>query len=397
MKALFKISLVVFITLQVSTAQEKPKVEMDEKHTIYKENFSTNANTTLVLNLNNTTAKVIESPDEKVYIEYTIEFKNVRKKIKERQLKHLLVSGKKEDNKITYSTKSKSNFSPSVYNHQQSLIDRFDKKKFLKDSLPKPVIRKSLDSILHEIKYSESIYRNKIREALNIKPSQAERWNKSTNNLIISKMVIKIPKNIHVRATIENSNLVFMDDFYNRATMNIRNSKLRFKALGNTLSIIDFDNGYFNAETVTSGSYSFANLKEVRIGSLSNSLLNTEFTKIEIGEIGKGNKITDFNSEYYFYNWTEDFQRFDLFSEYSKIHFFYPDLNHNLEVIGYNTRNIVGKDAFEVTMQPKSRERNRLMSKPANPNEKSSGLIFFDIINGIIYSHNDTIKTINKN
>ena len=395
MKNQFRILLLVLITSSLVFAQQKSGIEMDEKHTIYKENFTANKNTTLVLNLNITTAQLYESPDDKIYIEYTKEFKNTKKKQIQTQLELFVVSGKKEGNKVTYSSKPRNPVRYSVFNFNELLIGRSEKKEFLKDSTQKIVIRKSLDSILNDIKESESIYRNKVLGSIKIKP-HVKKWKKS-DQIIITKMVIKIPNNIHVRATLENSNLVFIDDFYNRATMNIRNSKLRFKALGNTLNIIDFDNGYFNAERVTSGSYSFANLKEVRIGRLSNSLLNTEFTKIEIGEIGKGNKITDFNSEYYFYNWTKDFQRFDLFSEYSKIHFFYPDLNHNFEVIGYNTRNIVGKDAFEVTMQPKSRERNRLMSKPANPNEKSSGLIFFDIINGIIYSHNDTIKSINKN
>ncbi|EDP69464.1 hypothetical protein FBALC1_05213 [Flavobacteriales bacterium ALC-1] len=396
MKTLFKISLVLVITLQVAIAQTRPKIEMDEKHTIYKESFTTNDNTTLVLNLKNTSAQVLESPDGNVYIEYTIEFKNTRKKLKERQLKHLLVSGKKEGNKITYSSKTRNTISHSVYNFDELLIDRFEKKNLLKDSLPKPTIRKSLDSVINEITNSELLFRNKIRGALKITPRQTERRNRSVNNLIISRMVIKIPKKIHVRATIEDSNLVFMDDFFNRSTMNVRNSKLRFKSLGNTLNIIDFDNGYFNAEVVSSGNYSFANVKEVRIGRLSNSLLNTEFTKIGIGEIGIGNKIIDFNSEYFFYNWANDFKRFELSSEYSKIHFWYPDLNHSLEVIGYNTRNLLGNDEFEVTMQPKSKERNLLMSKPSKPGEEVSGHIFFDIINGIIYSHNDSIKTINK-
>ncbi|WP_296382032.1 hypothetical protein [Winogradskyella sp.] len=396
MKNQFKILLLILITSTVAYAQKTSEIEMDEKHTIYKENFTTNDNTTLVLNLKNTSAQVFESPDDNVYIEYTIEFKNTRRKLKERQLKHLIVSGKKEGNKITYSSKTRNTIRHSVYDFDELLIDRFEKKNLLKDSLPKPIIRKSLDSVINEITNSELLFRNKIRGALKITSRQTERWNRSVDNLIISKMVIKIPENIHVRATLENSNLVFIDDFYNRATMNIRNSKLRFKVLGNPLNIFDVDNGYFRANAIIGGQYSFANTRHALIGQLKNTEIHSEFTKVEIGEIGLGNKIIDFNSEYFFYNWTEGFQRFDLFSEYSKIHFFYPDLNHGLEVIGYNTRNLVGDDGFEVTMQPKRKERNRLMSKPSNPKEKSTGLIYFDIVNGIIYSHNDSIKTINK-
>ena len=396
MKNQFKILLLMLITSTVIYAQKSSAIEMDEKHTIYKENFTTNDNTILVLNLNNTKAQIFQSPDDKVYIEYTKEFKNTRKKRIQTQLKLIIVSGKKEGNKITYSSKLRNTTNIDRYGWEDLMIDRSEKKKFLNlnDSVKKPVERKSLDSVLYEIKGSDSLYRNKLFGALKIKP-RVKKWKKS-DQIIITKMNIKIPKNIRVRATLENSNVVFIDDFYNPATMNIRNSKLRFKKIDNPLNIFDVDNGYFWASDLSSGKFSFANVRQLMIGELSNTVINSEFTQAEIGEIGKGNKIIDFNSEYFFYNWTNDFQRFDLFSEYSKIHFFYPDLNHNLEVIGYNTRNIVGDDGFEVTMQPKSKERNRLMSKPSNPEEKSSGLIFFDIVNGIIYSHNDSIKSINK-
>ncbi|MBV7270549.1 hypothetical protein [Winogradskyella luteola] len=396
MKNQFKLSLLVLIISTIVYAQKSSTIEMDEIHTIYKENFTTNDNTTLVLNLKNTTAQVLESPDDNVYIEYTIKFKNVRKKIKERQLKHLIVSGKKEGNKINYSSKVRSNIGDRFYNYEELVIGRLGEKITGSDSIQKPIHRKSIDSVLQDIKLSELTRRNKIRKVLNIKPRQVERWNKNTSNIIISKMVIKIPKDIHVRATLENSNLVFMDDFYNRATMNIRNTRLRFKKIGNPMNVFDVDNGYFNAETVLNGKYDFANAKEVRIGRLSNSFINTEFTKVEIGEIGENNKIIDFNSEYFFYNWSNNFERFDLRSEYSKIHFFSPYVNHSLEVVGYNTRNLLGDDATEITMQPKSKTRNLLMSKPSKPEEDFSGHIFFDIVNGIIYSHNDAIKTINK-
>jgi hypothetical protein len=393
MKQLFKLTFVLFITVQVSLAQEFSKIEMDEIHTIYKENFSADANTTLVLNLKNTAAQVFLSPDDNVYIEYTMEFKNYRKKIVESHLKRLIVSGKKEGDKITYTTKGKNAYYNRHYYLEDLLIGRYEKKDSIGSKKPK-VVQKSLDSVLGEIINSENIWRNRLYGTLKIKP-HVKKWKKS-DKISISKMVIKIPENIHVRATLENSDLVFMDDFYNSATMNVRNSKLKFKTVGNPLNIFDIDNGYFRALEVNSGNYSFVNTKHAIIGRLKNSQINSEFTKLEIGEIGKGNKVIDFNSEYFFYNWAKDFTHFNLKSEYSKIHFFYPEANHSLEVVGFNTRNLLGDDAFEVNMQPNSRTKHRLMSKPASTNETSSGHIDFDIVNGIIYSHNDAIKSINN-
>ncbi|WP_299115913.1 hypothetical protein [uncultured Winogradskyella sp.] len=386
MKNQFKLSLLMLITSAVVYAQKTSEFEMDEKYTIYKENFTTNDNTTLVLNLKSTTAQVLESPDDKVYIEYTKEFRNTRKKKIEAQLKLLEVSGKKEGNKITYSSRSRMNIGDRMYSFHEILIGRFEGKQSLKDSLPKAIKRKSLDSILHEIKDAESLYRNKILGGLTRKPRTSKQ--KKRDQIIISKMVIKIPKNIHVRATLENSNLVFMNDFYNRATMNVRNSRLRFKSLGNALNNFDFDNGYFNAEEVSGGSYSFANAKEVRIGHLSNSILNTEFTKVEIGEIGKKVDLIDFTGEYFLYNWTEDFNTFNLNSEYSKIHIFKPKTNYGFKVFGNNIKNIT--KGFNADLQSNaSGEKYLVLEKKPNENELSTGQIDFDMVNGIIYSYED--------
>ena len=48
-------------------------------------------------------------------------------------------------------------------------------------------------------------------------------------------------------------------------------------------------------------------------------------------------------------------------------------------------------------MQPnKKGEKFNMMEKKAKNKKTSSGHIDFDIIHGIVYSHNDSIKTINK-
>jgi len=393
MKQRFKLALALLITVQVGQAQDFSKIEMDETHTIYKENFKTDANTTLVLNLEGTRAQVFKSPDDKVYIEYTIGFKNERKKVIKSQLERLKVSGKKEGDKITYTSKGKSTYYGRYFHLEDMLIGRLAQKDSVNNPKPK-IIQKSLDSILDEITQSDVLYRNKLLRAINAKPDK--RRGKKNARIVLSKMIIKIPEGIHVRARLEYSELVFMDDFYNRTTMNVRSSKLKFKTVGNPLNILDVDNGYFRAESITAGQYSFANVRHVLIGQLKNTQIHSEFTKTEIAEIGKGNKIVDFNGEYFFYNWSKDFTHFDLKSEYSKIHFFYPEYNHSLEVFGFNTRNLLGENEHEIKMQPYSRKKHRLMSKTADSNKGISGHIDFDIVHGIIYSHNDSIKSINN-
>jgi len=370
MTTLFKITSLMLITSALVNAQNSPDFEMDEKHTIYKESFSTNDNTTLVLNLKSTAAQVYESTDNNVYIEYTKEFNNTGKKRIKRQLEFLEVAGKKQGNKITYSVKPKNEIRYSVYNFEDLVLERAEKKEFLKDSTIKPVIRKSLDSIFQEIRVSDLVYRNKLYGALKIKV-RSPRYKKNMQ-FTISKMIIKIPKNVHVRATLENSNLVFFDDFNNRATMNIRNSKLRFKKVGNPLNIVDMDNGYFRALEVNTGKYSFANVRQILIGKLSNTYINSEFANAEIGEIGQGNKILDFNSKFWFYNFSKDFVSFNLNTDYTEINLFNPkDKNYYLETFGYDTVHywndgISGEVKSDI---PNESVKMLVIGKESNPNK----------------------------
>ena len=376
----------MLITSTLVYAQDSPDFEMDEKHTIYKENFKTNENTTFVLNLKNASAQIFESPDDKVYIEYTQEFNNTRKKRIKDQLKHLMVSGKKEGNKITYSAKIRNDIHYNLYDFKESIIKRSEEENLLKGSITKVVVRKSLDSVLHDIIASDSIYRNRFLNAINRKPSYP-RYKKNTQ-FTITKMVIKIPKHIHVRATLEGSNLVFFDDFYNRTTMNARNSKLKLKTVSNPLNIFDVDNGYFSATEVANGVYSFSNVKQVIIGALENTQVTSEFTKFEIGEIGNGNKIIDFNSKYYLYNFRNDFGNFNMNTEYSDINLFYPkNIKFYLETKGHNTVH-KNKSITTAITESNKKEFSKMMviGKEANPNK-----IKINTIHGIIRFGDDSI------
>ena len=130
---------------------------------------------------------------------------------------------------------------------------------------------------------------------------------------------------------------------------------------------------------------------------IQNVKITSEFSKVEIGEIDKKSTITDFNSEYWFYNWSTDFNRFSLYSEYSKIHMFYPKTNHSIKVIGNNTKSLIGDNEFEINMQPTSKgEKYTMITKEPHPGKTISGQIFFDIVHGIIYTHEDSIKIINN-
>jgi len=274
MKTQFKILVLMLITSAVVYAQKPSDIVMDEKHTIYKENFSTNESTTLVLNLNNTKAQIFESPDDKVYIEYTKEFKNTKKKRIQSQLKLFKVSGKKEGNKITYSSKTRSALGDRRYRFEELMINRLQKKKFLKDS-------------------------------------------------------------------------------------------------------------------TTSGSYSFANVRQVRIGKLKNTSINSEFTKVEIGEIGKKVEIVDFTSKYLIHNFSKGFGNFKMNTEYSEINLFFPeDKEYYIDTFGHDTFHRFDGVKGAVTTSLKNESTKMLViGKETNPNK-----IRINTVHGIVRLGEDFIN-----
>ena len=388
MNKLFNALLLILITSVNLKAQEFSKIEMDEIHTIYDESFTTDANTVLVLNIKNTTAQVLKSPDDKVHIKYTMEFKNYRRKSVEANLKRLKVSGKKENNKITYSSIGRNLFYYRYHDLEEVLVGRLKVDDSISES-EKHMKQKSLDSVLKEINNSGYPYRS-VNGSLKITP-RIRKWKKS-DKICISRMVIQIPEHTQIRANFESSELVFNDDFTNKITMNSQNSKLKFKTLTNAFNNLDIDDGRFLAEQLIGGNFKFTNSRRVEIGRLENTKINSEFTNIELGEISKGNTITDFNSELLFHNFSKNFEHFNLESQYSKINLFLPEDNFSLTTFGFNTVHYTNDIKTEIRPS-KDQKKSKMMVYKPKAEEAISGEIHIDTVHGIIrLGEDNTIK-----
>lgn len=393
MRNLIKTILLMLITSVTLNAQISSDIEMDETRTVFDKSFSTTKTTTFVIDLEDTSVIFKTSNDGKLHINYTMEFKNYKKKTIEELLKRYKLKADKEGDKITFV--SKINLPKNHYRYEWEEV--FYNSKLAINNQKKEsenILRKTKDSLLNEINESDWDRILKFSGKVKVRPN-VQKWKKS-NKLYTSKMIISIPPFINIRANVINSKVFFEDDLINFTTIKSKNSKLKFKELNNQLNKFVIDGGKFKANKISNGNYMFSSVREVLIGNVESVTLNSEFSKIEIGEIGKQTKIKDFNSEYWFYNWSQDFQSFDLNSEYSKIHLFYPKANHSIKVVGNNTRHIIGKD-FVANLQPtKKGEKYLMMTKEPHPGKTISGEIFFDIVHGIIYTHEDSIKTINK-
>ncbi|WP_179376559.1 hypothetical protein [Winogradskyella wichelsiae] len=387
MKKPFKILILLLITSVLSHAQS---------HRILKESIAVDKNTSIVLNFENIYVALEESTDGKIHFDYVMEFEGHSKKDIQERLKDVTAEVSNFENHITLTAKSKSQMSFESYEFKKeygiTYNDDFLSEK--KDS----IIRKSKDSLLKIIRYNNRVARtNNGLKYINERFKKIDKdggltnFRKGTMDVMRSVFVIKIPPYVKLNINGKNSGIHFRNNTQNEISLKLKSGTLKTKVLINTFNNIRIDDANFEADAISGGEYKFKNVKDGKIGSVQNTKITSEFSKLEIGEIQKHVTITDFNSEYYFYNWAKDFKRFNLYSEYSKIHFFYPKLDYSFKVIGNNTKNFI--DKYTIEMQPtKKGEKFNMMERKSQGNGEFSGEIFFDIIHGIIYSYDDSFK-----
>ena len=395
MKTQFKYFLLLLITSVYSNSQEL--------RNIVSKSVTADKNTSVIFNLKNTAVTIEESTDGKVHFSYFLEFEGYSKKQIEKKLKEIKVDIVNNDNIITLKANSDVGIqlvNLSINDNSKLMLLPFPSNQKKEDS----IIRVSKDSLLKVIKINNRPdTKNPLEDYENILKSNSRNnmYNEVSKNkvdVLRSKFVIRIPPFLKLNINAENSWIYIRDNLQNELSVNQKGGLFRAKELNNRFNSFKLSKLIsFEAEKILGGDYIFNTIYSGKIGNIAKAKIISEFSKIKIGEIGRNTTITDFNSEYWFYNWSKDFERFNLYSEYSKIHFFYPQRNHSFKVIGNTTKNLLGSGEFVINMQPTSKgEKYTMMTKEPHPGEKLSGRIFFDIVHGIIYSHNDSIKKINN-
>ena len=131
---------------------------------------------------------------------------------------------------------------------------------------------------------------------------------------------------------------------------------------------------------------------------MKNATITSNFSKLEIGEIQENTKITDFNGKLWFYDFSEDFKDFNLKSEYSKIHLFYPKTDFNITAMGNNAINIKihypNKEIVGGTATADS--LYKMINKKAKGIGKYSGDMQLEIDNGIIHIYKNELDVGDK-
>ena len=362
---------------------------------IYSKSFDINSSTTAIFNLENTAVAIEESIDDKIHFDYKIEFKNYSKKEIKSFLDNIKVEATMFENNITLDAKNATKVSQTSYAFDTPFGLTLESGFFKTDSMTQKSMRKSKDSIIKLIN-DESLSKVILKSVKfldndnNEKPIDFDKV-----KMYKSQFVIKLPKSVSLKINAKESQITFRNDMTNELSIDLNKGLFKAKKLINNYNKIKIVKASFKSEKIVGGNYDFINVSNGLIGSVKNININSELSKLEIGEIEKNITITDFNSEYWFYNWSTDFGRFNLYSEYSKIHYFYPESDYSLKVVGNNTVNYLGET--KITMQPtKNGQKFNMMERKPRKEGVFAGAINFDIVHGVIYSYDDPIILINK-
>lgn len=381
MKNQFKILLLMLITSVIGNTQVKE---------IFKKSYDIKDLKSISLQLNGTYVEFSLSGDDRVHFDYTLEFENYPKKDMENKLDEIKTeaiikdgvlefktSGSEVKNDVSYSLETLNgiSFEGDFINFKEKENREFRKSKQYFLAINNSSRGKSLKEFL--MKFSE-VDKNGNKKKINARNVK----------ILWTKFFIKLPPEIMLRVLAENSNLIFKDDIKNQLVFGARSTKLKFQNIQNPYNVFDVVNGSFRANFLEGGAYKFTHVDEVQVAQFKKVDVDTEFSDISVGEIAENVRIVDFNSKFWFHNFSQNFKEFQMASDYSEINLFFPEKSEYLiETFGYNTVHYWAKLITEIPPS-RSKEHSKMMviGKKENPNK-----IKIHITNGIVRFGEDFI------
>lgn len=382
MKTLFKITVLMLITSLQLQSQIKE---------VYKESFDAINLKTLVLDFDSSYVEILESEDNKIHFDYTIEFENYSKKEIEKVLSKIENSTKIIGSKLEFKTNSENTLGDVVYSIETLFGITFEGDYINFKEKNDKQFRQSKQYFLD---INSSSRGKSVREYLKnlreVDEKGEKREIKSKDVKIIkTKFIIKLPSHLNVRIVATNSNMAFKLDILNQLNVNARNTSLKFKNLKNPLNNLDIVNGSFRGNTIVGGTYKFSHVDNVQLAEINNLIIDGEFSIFKIGEIGKNVKVVDFTSKFWIHNFTKDFNTFEMDIEYSEINMFYPEnMEYYIETYGHDSVHYLGKLKTEIEPSRKNKLSKMItIGEETNPNK-----IKIHSVHGIIRFGEDFIE-----
>lgn len=201
---------------------------------------------------------------------------------------------------------------------------------------------------------------------------------------IRSTYEIYVPKYMMLDLLVNNANVYFEGDITNQIKGSFEESLLEASELHNKNNMISFMSGSVKIKKIVGGNYMLKNVSNGLIGQLENVTLQTEFSKLDIGEITKNVQIKDFKGDFFIYNVADNFERIEMLCEYSDIKMYtIKDQKYYMEAIGNNA--VLNDNGTKIIMQPnKNGDKHKMFTRGKDNPETRKNTFKLDLIHGFV-------------
>lgn len=355
-------------------------IHAQNEELVLRNSFEVNENTILNLDIDNATIQFQESNNNTISFAYSIVFSDNSEETKYKVFKNINANVAKDNNVINLEVKNSMYLGELHTLNVDFNIYQENIKEFFKIRNPNKFLYKSKDSVISEINSSLGPDVNDFFKKLK-RDNPNKDFGKSSRKFK-QKFIIKAPKYLLIKIKALHSKINFNYDLLKPIELNSFNTYLKFKSLQSNKNKFSLHSGIFQSEKVTGGTYFFKDVKKVSIGTISDVKLDTENSKIQIGELGKHVKFNDYSSNFNFYNFSKNFTNFNLVGDYSELSLYkVKESNYEMNVTGYNTALNLNnaKTTFGVSGDKKL---TKILEK--KPKNNATDKIDIELINGII-------------
>ena len=350
------------------------------KELILRESYEVDENTTLEIDIDNVSIVFEESKDNKVHLDYTIQFSKDSEDIMYRVYEGINAKAFKKNNSIKIDVKNSMllgelySLDVNIETYKEHIRGIFKRRKENK------YFYKSKDSIFEEIKFSIGSDTNDYFKKLKL-----ENPNKDYGRLgrrFKQHFIIKVPRNLKIKIKALHSTFNFTFDVESNLDVSAFKTYFKFKNLRNKKHKFKLTKGIFQAEKILGGNYNFKDILKVRIGSIEKVILKSENSKIQVGQVKENVAITDYDSKIDLFNFSNRFKGFNFKGEYSKLGLYkVKNQTYAMNVLGYNT--VLNLDDNKTTFgDSKEKKLTKILEK--KPKKNSLNKINIELKNGIL-------------
>jgi hypothetical protein len=377
-------SILFFLVTSISFAQTK-KV-------LLKKSYNVDENAILNLDLDNANVHIIASKDDKIHFNYEMTFYNYSGRKIDDLLEESLIKTSKKQNQIFLKVKNSAylgidikhrfNFDFKDFKNPINNVYKDYIRNYSKTFRDKKYLYITKDSLIEEINFSiGSDMDNYIKRDIDNFPLKKPL---KTDKKIEKNFIIEVPKYVRLKIKAMESDIKCDYDIPTEFSMDSFKGTFKFRKINGKNNQIISSNGILETYGIRNTKIDLRDMSKVNIGSISSSKVKLESSRIQIGEIGENVEINDFSSKLYFYNFNQNFIKFNFVGDYSELNLYkVKETNFSMDVFGLNTTlNMNGtKTLFGAS---KEKELTKILQKKRKENSPFLGNIHAELKNGIL-------------